>query len=463
MRQCALDLHDTILLAKLSAGDLISQEAVYHNKCLVSLYNRAKRSTPHTLDNNANDEHLFSGIALAELLSYIEDLRVSSNIHVLKLSDLTQLYTKRLEQLGCELKGRIHSTDLKNRILANLPELQAYKQGRDVLLAFNEDIGNALKIVSERDCDDEAVILSKAAKIVRRDMGNWKYIFDGSFEPKCQKQSIPASLLCLVSMIIRGSNIETNSKDVSETQTALTIAQLLQYNCTFRRVARQGATQSHSVSREPPLPTYVGIIVHAKTRMKGLIDKLFDLGLSIPYSRVIAISTNLGNQILSQFAKDNVVCPANMKQNVFTTAAVDNIDHNTSSSTATSSLHGTGISLFQHPTSKEEEGLRKCFTFESVMKEDKLLPLPESYASVPPLVMPKHDPTVPAIYQDIPSSHALIAEAMEKEQGLVHCVFYKLIYNHCKCVNLSLSLKMLLLFILLLKTFLSLINSYSYN
>ena len=80
----------------------------------IIIHNRAKRSTPHTLDNNANDEHLFSGIALAELLSYIEDLRVSSNIHVLKFSDLTQLYTKRLEQLGCELKGRIHSTVLQN-------------------------------------------------------------------------------------------------------------------------------------------------------------------------------------------------------------------------------------------------------------------------------------------------------------------------------------------------------------
>ena len=59
-----------------------------------------------------------------------------------------------------------HSTDLKNRILANFTGLQADKQGRYVLLAFNEDIGNALKIVSERDCDDEAVILSKVAKIV---------------------------------------------------------------------------------------------------------------------------------------------------------------------------------------------------------------------------------------------------------------------------------------------------------
>ena len=34
---------------------------------------------------------------------------------------------------------------------------------------------------------------------------------------------------------------------------------------------------------------------------------------------------------------------------MFTTSAVDNIDHNPSSTTATGSFHGTGVSLFQHP------------------------------------------------------------------------------------------------------------------
>ncbi|CAG2225133.1 unnamed protein product [Mytilus edulis] len=43
VRECAVKLNDTLLLAKLSAGDLIAQEAKYHSKCLVSLYNRASR------------------------------------------------------------------------------------------------------------------------------------------------------------------------------------------------------------------------------------------------------------------------------------------------------------------------------------------------------------------------------------------------------------------------------------
>ena len=46
---------------------------------------------------------------------------------------------------------------------------------------------------------------------------------------------------------------------------------------------------------------------------------------------------------------DKVVCPPSLKAGAFTTAATDNIDHKPSFDNATSSFHGTAISLFQHP------------------------------------------------------------------------------------------------------------------
>ena len=44
VRQCAIKLKDEQLLAKLSSGDLIAQDAQYHVQCLASLYNRARDS-----------------------------------------------------------------------------------------------------------------------------------------------------------------------------------------------------------------------------------------------------------------------------------------------------------------------------------------------------------------------------------------------------------------------------------
>jgi hypothetical protein len=62
---------------------------------------------------------------------------------------------------------------------------------------------------------------------------------------------------------------------------------------------------------------------------------------------VLEISTQLEESVLSQFMEDVVVCPAILKKCLFTTSAVDNIDHNPSATTATTSCHGTGISVFQ--------------------------------------------------------------------------------------------------------------------
>jgi hypothetical protein len=58
--------------------------------------------------------------------------------------------------------------------------------------------------------------------------------------------------------------------------------------------------------------------------------------------------TQLGESVLRQFMEDGVVCPAILQKGLFTTSAVDNIDHNHSATTATISCHGTGISVFQH-------------------------------------------------------------------------------------------------------------------
>ena len=44
VRQSAIKLQDEQLLAKLSSGDLIAQDAQYHVQCLASLYNRARDS-----------------------------------------------------------------------------------------------------------------------------------------------------------------------------------------------------------------------------------------------------------------------------------------------------------------------------------------------------------------------------------------------------------------------------------
>ena len=48
------------------------------------------------------------------------------------------------------------------------------------------------------------------------------------------------------------------------------------------------------------------------------------------------------------YLSEGLICPSVLRKGLFTTAAVDKIDHNPSSTTSKSSFHGTGISIFQH-------------------------------------------------------------------------------------------------------------------
>ncbi|CAG2196950.1 unnamed protein product [Mytilus edulis] len=211
------------------AGDLIAQEAKYHSKCLVSLYNRAPRIEMKNDNVESKKESQIHGIAFSELVSYINETRsCDETISVYNLSDLCKLYTERITCLGADVSSRVNSTRLKHRIVFNFPNLNAYKQGIENILAFKDDIGPPLKRVCLEDFDNEFVNISKAARFVRKDIFASNSEFKGTFPKGCQEVSVSQSLLSLVSMIQFGPNIQ----DRSYSQSTLTIAQLLMYSCT---------------------------------------------------------------------------------------------------------------------------------------------------------------------------------------------------------------------------------------
>ena len=119
---------------------------------------------------------------------------------------MVQLYKQRLEQLGIE-KPDVNSTRLKENLLVEIYELDAHKQGHDVVLAFDEDIGLALSQASDYS---EAIILVKTAKILRRHRLDHTSKFDGTFHDGCIEEAIPYSLLQFVDMIEQDTDINLN-------------------------------------------------------------------------------------------------------------------------------------------------------------------------------------------------------------------------------------------------------------
>ena len=87
--RCALQLEDRELLAKFSTGDMIALEATYHWNYLTTLYNKARQATEKQ-EKEENYSHLH-GIAFAELVAYMEDMRDEESVSVFKLTDMVSL------------------------------------------------------------------------------------------------------------------------------------------------------------------------------------------------------------------------------------------------------------------------------------------------------------------------------------------------------------------------------------
>ena len=206
----------------------------------------------------------------------------TSIVPVFKLTDLAQLYKTRLEQLGVDVSRRIHTSRLKFRLLSVLPNLKATSQGKNVMLSFDDDIGGAIQKACDHDynSDCDAIHLVQAAKIVRKELFQLKYSFNGSFTEECQQSVIPQSLLALVNMILQGPNIKPQSQviNAADKTAAHSISQLVIFNSVKNaRNTNPSANANQKHIYEMPLPLYIAMKIHAVTRSRSLTDTLYGL------------------------------------------------------------------------------------------------------------------------------------------------------------------------------------------
>ncbi len=93
---------------------MIAIEAKYHTKCLVGLYNKARKVK--CSDVNADSVTVSSidteELAFTELLALIDESIQIENLTVLKLSDLAKFYSSRLSEMHGEAP-KVNTTRLK--------------------------------------------------------------------------------------------------------------------------------------------------------------------------------------------------------------------------------------------------------------------------------------------------------------------------------------------------------------
>ena len=296
------------------------------------------------LGHSESCHSLWHSLAFAELLDYIKDGRGDSECPPFKLSDLALLLKHRLTKLGAS-DTYVHRTKLKEKIMRKIPDIRCFKQGKFVCFAFDVQISALIfgKLDNNEQQDDEAIALLKAANIIRRDMFDHGQSFNGKFAADYQTRFVPNSLMY--------NNIQNRkSGGCDTTQHVVSISQLIMFNGykRCRAITSSQANQKHNHDRETAL-----------RRSKCL------------YSQVCKRSIGIG-----------VVVPPLY---LFVLAAIDNIDINSSSTTAMINLHGTAVSLFQCLCRNNAGMIERPHPDMNSAEHTDSLDLPEYYASIEPV------------------------------------------------------------------------------
>ena len=84
-------------------------------------------------------------VCFAELVPYVESFRDHQDTApVFSMSQLCQLYTRRLADLGVE-NPIVRSTCLREKIVRAVPDIIPTMQGREYVLMFDKDMGEAIQ------------------------------------------------------------------------------------------------------------------------------------------------------------------------------------------------------------------------------------------------------------------------------------------------------------------------------
>ena len=124
-----------------------------------------------------------------------------------------------------------------------------------------------------------------------------------------------------------------------------------------------------------------------------------------------------------------------LRKGISTVAALDNIDHNPSSTTAKGSFHETGISLIQFPTKENEGTSRGIYMCLPILSSQKVS-LPESFTCVPAIYLDQM-PFVPDLLTSTTEFSGNLEPAKAKENCWIEHALPLLYLNKLKDHALS--------------------------
>ena len=100
---------------------------------------------------------------------------------------------------------------------------------------------------------------------MRKDLLRHEQQFNGDISKERQFEGISSSIFQLISLIIEGGNAQDYTPKYPEKIIA-NLSQLVMFNTVKNKRKETVSHVRHSKLKEPPLPVYLGMLIHNKTR-----------------------------------------------------------------------------------------------------------------------------------------------------------------------------------------------------
>ena len=228
----ALALGKIEIASKLSIGDLASSEIFYHRSCLTEFHNDCNALTES--ESKSEQDEIKKRIAwceaaaLCKVIRFIYEKDREERGSSFSVKSPEEQYMSLLHDQG--IKYASHVTRFADKLVENIDGLIKDTTHKEIIVYLQQDVSKMM----HNSCDSPNIFMSKlwdVATQIRNTVVIQKNKFIGSFIKDSQADSVPITLMTLMSMLVDGRTTENNVLSDG----ALTSAQVVMHNFSKKK------------------------------------------------------------------------------------------------------------------------------------------------------------------------------------------------------------------------------------
>lgn len=352
VKNCDNNLYKVNLSSAIKPDDALSIDVKYHRTCWTKHVVRAADNNP-PIESVIQDNEIAANI---EFLNLIRSLLEKGRI--LSLEDAYNAYLDILQYHLCESPpSRKFLRELLITNIDGIEFVRAFRRNESDRFYLTETKIAAIDSAAENTSDSDLKVIFRCSKILRQEIlqaRNWQ--FDGTLNAD-MKEMVPTKLITLLQWIFSGvaTELKTEKRIDDINKKAVFISQQIMYEVKTDRQVKHTPKSDEMEKpfrhqREYPLQVGVGILAHKQFRSRSLTDLLHKLAVSVDYTRILRIETQLAEAVVRHSAEHGIYVPPEIARGQFVYFAVDNSDFSEDTPDGKNTLHATAMAVFQRKT-----------------------------------------------------------------------------------------------------------------